>query len=98
MVGRTYRLEDLGRAREVLAVSVKHGFGQIDLGVCTPQPVTEALARAFTAGAVFTLEATSGEALRKALTAVEGTAVPRIVRALTSRRTVTMEWAPGRNL
>ncbi len=72
--------------------------GQIDLGVYTPQAVIEAFDRAITAEADFNLEATSGEALRAALARVEGVAVPRIVRALTSRSVLTMEWAPGRNL
>ena len=76
----------------------KPGFGQIELGVYTPKPVSEAFDRAVTAVADVRFEAIFGEALRKALAAVEKTAVPCTVRALTSRRLHTMEWAPGRNL
>ncbi len=72
--------------------------GQIDLGVYTPQAVIEAFDRALTAEADFNLEAASGEALAEALAEVDGVAVPTIVRSLTSRRVLTMSWAPGRNL
>ncbi|MCO4771830.1 MAG: AarF/ABC1/UbiB kinase family protein [Deltaproteobacteria bacterium] len=72
--------------------------GQIDLGIYTPQAVVEAFDRALTAEADFNLEAASGEALREALSDTDGVAVPKVVRALTSRRVLTMQWAPGRNL
>jgi ubiquinone biosynthesis protein len=72
--------------------------GQIDLGVYTPQAVVEAFDRALTAEADFNLEAASGEELRMALATVPGVRVPRVLRALTSRRVLTMEWCDGRNL
>ncbi len=71
---------------------------QIDLGIYTPQAVVEAFDRALTAEADFNLEAASGEQLGEALAGVAGVSVPRIVRSLTSRRVMTMEWVDGRNL
>lgn len=71
---------------------------QIDLGIYTPQAVIEAFDRALTAEADFNLEAASGEQLGEAMAGVPGVSVPRIVRSLTSRRVLTMQWVEGRNL
>ena len=72
--------------------------GQIDLGIYTPQAVVEAFDRALTAEADFNLEAASGEQLGEGMASVLGVSVPKIVRSLTSRRVLTMEWVNGRNL
>jgi ubiquinone biosynthesis protein len=71
---------------------------QIDLGIYTPQAVVEAFDRALTAEADFNLEAASGEQLGEAMANTSGVSVPRLVRSLTSRRVLTMEWVDGRNL
>jgi len=72
--------------------------GQLDLGIYTPRAVVEAFDRAVTAEADFNLEAASAEEFRAALSKVAGVHVPGIDRALTSRRVLTMDWCPGRNL
>ncbi len=82
----------------ILYVLAGWAEGQIDLGVYTPRAVVEAFDRALTAEADFNLEAASGEELAEAMAEVKGVAVPTIVRSLTSRRVLTMDWCPGRNL
>ena len=72
--------------------------GQIDLGIYTPQAVIEAFDRALTAEADFNLEAASGEQLGEGMATVPGVSVPGVIRSLTSRRVLTMEWVEGRNL
>jgi len=69
--------------------------GRIDLGVHTPAAIIEAFDRGISQEVDFRAEAAHADAFREAMAEVDGVRVPKVHRALSSRRVLTMEWLEG---
>ncbi len=69
--------------------------GQLDLGVTSPVAIVEAFDRAVFVEIDFHSEAANAEAFSQAVADIEGVKVPRIHRALSSRRVLCMDWVTG---
>jgi ubiquinone biosynthesis protein len=72
--------------------------GQVDLGLGSPEKVVEAFDRAMSVEVDFVNEAANAERLAAALDAVDGVHVPKVLRPMSARRVLTLEWVDGTKL
>jgi ubiquinone biosynthesis protein len=72
--------------------------GQLDFGVTTPAAVVQAFDRAISREVDFREEADNAERFAAAMAGIDGVAVPKVWRRLSTREVLTLEWVDGQRL